>query len=147
MYVIVSNRMLVVYILSHENWKQQLEVNKAIYIRYYIFSVTQYICICYDTKCKCNIFLSLIMNVVNVSGYWEIENASVSWNNKSHEMNMKKVSAPRGFSYHCSSLEKLVTTDHNFTMSLEGFQVSSDPNICLLKKRPYVYCLDMKLMW
>lgn len=43
MYVIVSNRMLVVYILSHENWKQQLEVNEAIYIRYYIFSVTQYL--------------------------------------------------------------------------------------------------------
>lgn len=67
--------------------------------------------------------VSLIMNVVNVSGYWEIENASVSWNNKSHKMDMKKVSAPRGFSYHCSSLEKLVTTDHNFTMSLEGFQL------------------------
>lgn len=86
------------------------------------------------------------MAVNNVSGYWSIEEAKVRWNNKTHQMRMRKVSAPRGFSYHCSSLEKLVDTDHNFIMSLEGFQVSSDPNICLLKERPYVYCLDMKLM-
>lgn len=86
------------------------------------------------------------MNVSNVSGYWSIEKAEVRWKTDEYQMVMSKVSAPRGFSYHCSSLEKLVDTDHNFIMSLEGFQVSSDPNICLLKERPYVYCLDMKLM-
>lgn len=68
------------------------------------------------------------MNVNNVSGYWSIDNATVNWNETTYNVTLSKVSAPWGFSYHCSSLEKLVAKNSDFTMSLEGFQVSSDPN-------------------
>lgn len=69
------------------------------------------------------------MNVNNVSGYWSIDTATVNWNETTYNVTLSKVSAPWGFSYHCSSLEKLVAKNSDFTMSLEGFQVSSDPNI------------------
>lgn len=67
--------------------------------------------------------MSLIMNVNNVSGYWSIDNATVNWNETTYNVTLSKVSAPWGFSYHCSSLEKLVARNSDFTMSLEGFQL------------------------
>uniref|UniRef100_K1RE19 V-type proton ATPase subunit S1 n=1 Tax=Magallana gigas TaxID=29159 RepID=K1RE19_MAGGI len=67
--------------------------------------------------------MSLIMNVNNVSGYWSIDNATVNWNETTYNVTLSKVSAPWGFSYHCSSLEKLVARNSEFTMSLEGFQL------------------------
>nr|XP_011456130.3 V-type proton ATPase subunit S1 [Crassostrea gigas] len=67
--------------------------------------------------------MSLIMNVNNVSGYWSIDTATVNWNETTYNVTLSKVSAPWGFSYHCSSLEKLVARNSDFTMSLEGFQL------------------------
>lgn len=69
---------------------------------------------------------SLEMAVSNVSGYWSISNASVELDSQKYEIIMDSVSAPVGFSYHCSSLGRLTgnATDKNLTVSFLGFQVS-----------------------
>ncbi|XP_078309765.1 V-type proton ATPase subunit S1-like isoform X2 [Crassostrea virginica] len=72
-----------------------------------------------------NMMMDLEMAVSNVSGYWSISNASVELDSQKYEIIMDSVSAPVGFSYHCSSLARLTgnTTDNNFTVSFLGFQL------------------------
>ncbi|XP_061186806.1 V-type proton ATPase subunit S1-like [Saccostrea echinata] len=68
--------------------------------------------------------LSMHMAVGNVSGYWSVVEASLTVKGQTNDFSLDSVSAPKGFSYHCSSLGKAGnSTGANITVSFDGFQL------------------------
>ncbi|XP_062571633.1 V-type proton ATPase subunit S1-like [Saccostrea cucullata] len=68
--------------------------------------------------------LSMNMAVGNVSGYWSVVEATLTLNDQTNNISLDSVSAPKGFSYHCSSLGKAGnSTGANITVSFDGFQL------------------------
>ncbi|XP_048739011.2 V-type proton ATPase subunit S1-like isoform X2 [Ostrea edulis] len=80
-----------------------------------------------DPQLKMDMSMNMTMGNASsaYSGYWKVNSTTITLNDSvTDNLRMDSVSAPEGFSYHCSSLAGLTKhTGGNVTVSFDGFQL------------------------